>query len=169
MSIDLPIHPTPAVQPAPVPNDGPHIADLVIADLQTGSQHGAARHPVADAIRARKELGTARYGTPLQPFNGRDPLTDLIDEVLDACQYACQYVYERAAVDPDDPDLLAANALYADLLDMACALDGLRARRAVRDQQRAAIERAVQAAELAALVEAGYAAERHAAQEAGDA
>ncbi len=36
----------------------------------------------------RRQLGIARYGTPLQRGNGRDFRTDLLQELLDAAVYA---------------------------------------------------------------------------------
>jgi hypothetical protein len=65
-------------QPAPVRNDRPAIWELVRADMV-----------------ARDKLGRERYGTPLQPFNGREPLIDLYQELLDAVAYCRQEIYER--------------------------------------------------------------------------
>lgn len=65
-------------QPAPVPNDLPAVWPLVIADMQN-----------------RDSLGRKCYGTPLQPFNGRDALVDLYEELLDAAAYCRQLIYER--------------------------------------------------------------------------
>lgn len=65
-------------QPLPVKNDLPAVQDLVLADIE-----------------ARKALGIQRYGTLLQPFNGRDGLRDLYEELLDAAIYARQLLYER--------------------------------------------------------------------------
>lgn len=65
-------------QPDPIKTDGPCIQDLVIAD-----------------IRDRKRVGTERYGTVLQPFNGRDALLDAYQEALDLCIYLRQELYER--------------------------------------------------------------------------
>lgn len=67
-------------QPAPVPNDKPAIADLVIADMQE-----------------RKRLGIERYGTPLQAHNGRDALVDAYQEALDLTMYLRQAIEERDA------------------------------------------------------------------------
>lgn len=75
-------------EPAPVANDRPHIADLVIADIQE-----------------RKEQGIAKYGTPLQPFNGRRPLTDAYQEVLDLGQYIRQAIEEGWAPKPARAEL----------------------------------------------------------------
>lgn len=65
-------------QPAPVSNDRPKVWDLVIADM-----------------RQRDQIGTQRYGVPLQPQNGRDALVDAYQEILDAAVYLRQAIYER--------------------------------------------------------------------------
>lgn len=57
-------------QVAPVLNDNPSCHDLVIADLAE-----------------RKEFGLRKYGTPLQPFNGRSFLRDIYEELMDAVCY----------------------------------------------------------------------------------
>jgi plasmid maintenance system antidote protein VapI len=65
-------------QPLPIPNDAPDIQSAVIADIE-----------------ARRELGIRRYGTALQPGNGRDAMRDLYEELLDACMYIKQVLIER--------------------------------------------------------------------------
>lgn len=65
-------------QPAPVPNEKPAVWALVIEDMKT-----------------RDAVGTAKYGTPLQPHNGRDALTDAYQEALDLCVYLRQTIFER--------------------------------------------------------------------------
>ncbi len=57
------------------------VTELVIADL-----------------RVRTELGTVKYGEPLQTFNGRNALQDLYEELLDAAQYVKQRLLEDEAV-----------------------------------------------------------------------
>lgn len=44
---------------------------------------------------ARRQKGIDTYGTPLQPFNGRDARQDLMEEILDACAYARQIHLEE--------------------------------------------------------------------------
>lgn len=66
-------------QPLPTPTDGAHVHDLVAAELMK-----------------RKELGTNRYGTPLQAHNGRDALVDVLDELLDAACYIQQLIIEKS-------------------------------------------------------------------------
>lgn len=65
-------------QPLPIKNDYPVIQDLVVGD-----------------IVERKKLGLERYGTYLQPFNGRDFLLDAYQEALDLAIYIRGIMYER--------------------------------------------------------------------------
>lgn len=65
-------------QPAPIPNSFPPVWGLVIEDMEN-----------------RDKLGEHRYGTKLQPFNGRDALRDAYDESLDLCVYLRCALYER--------------------------------------------------------------------------
>ena len=65
-------------QAAPVKNENPHVWQLVMKDMQS-----------------RDDFGTAKYGTSLQPFNGRDALIDVYQEALDMCVYLRQIIYER--------------------------------------------------------------------------
>lgn len=64
-------------QKKPTPNKSKPIWELVIADM-----------------KERNEVGTARYGTPLQAFNGRDALMDVYQELLDAAVYIRQQIEE---------------------------------------------------------------------------
>lgn len=65
-------------QPAPRRNANPAVWPLVVEDMQ-----------------ARDRLGRERYGTPLQPHNGRDQLLDAYAEALDLCVYLRAALYER--------------------------------------------------------------------------
>lgn len=79
--VESPLSSTPSLvdeQPAPTRNSGVPVWDLVIADM-----------------RARDSVGRERYGTPLQTHNGRDPLVDAYQEVLDTCVYLRQAIEER--------------------------------------------------------------------------
>ena len=46
---------------------------------------------------ARDHLGEEKYGTRLQAFNGRDPLVDAYQEILDMSVYVRQEIEERMA------------------------------------------------------------------------
>lgn len=65
-------------QALPVKNDRPDIQTLVIADIES-----------------RKAIGIERYGTALQPFNGRDSLRDAYEESIDLAMYLKQTMVER--------------------------------------------------------------------------
>jgi len=65
-------------QPSPTQNDNPAVWDLVVEDMNQ-----------------RNIIGTEKYGTPLQPHNGRDALVDAYKEALDLVVYLRQAIYER--------------------------------------------------------------------------
>jgi hypothetical protein len=60
------------------PDGRKNITDMVIADL-----------------RGREALGKAKYGKPLLPFDGRDTMRDLYEELLDAAHYIKKEMVER--------------------------------------------------------------------------
>lgn len=64
-------------QPKPQKNSHKSIPELVIEDIQKVSRDGKKK-----------------YGTYLQPFNGRSSLVDLYEELLDAVQYLRQHIEE---------------------------------------------------------------------------
>ena len=65
-------------QPSPQHNQGPAVWDLVVADMIE-----------------RDQVGQDRYGTRLQPDNGRDTLVDMYQEELDKIAYLRQFIEER--------------------------------------------------------------------------
>ena len=65
-------------QPLPVVNSHQDIQSMVLADIE-----------------ARRQVGISRYGTALQPFNGRDMLRDAYEEALDLAIYLRGVMYER--------------------------------------------------------------------------
>lgn len=71
---------SPTEQPLPTRNDAPSVQGMVIADLEL-----------------RLQVGDQRYGTPLQPHNGRDALRDAYEEALDLACYLRQAIAERDA------------------------------------------------------------------------
>ena len=77
---------TTADQPAPTPNASTPIIELVLADVS--DQY------VAADLRARAEVGRARYGVYLQAHNGRDALRDAYEEALDLTMYLRQMLEE---------------------------------------------------------------------------
>lgn len=88
----------PATHKEPSPaGKGTPITDLVIEDLIE-----------------RKEFGTAKYGEPLMAFNGRDPLVDLYQELIDAVMYTRQYMEEDAG-----KELIELRAMLAAAAELA--------------------------------------------------
>jgi hypothetical protein len=78
LGLTEPLRQRPGDQPLPIPSDSPDVQSMVIDDLIQ-----------------RRQLGIARYGTPLQPGNGRDAFRDLYEEILDAACYLRQLIAER--------------------------------------------------------------------------
>ncbi len=52
-------------------------------------------------MEERRQHGIEKYGTPVQPFNGRDALVDAYQEALDLCVYLRQAIEERKAEKED--------------------------------------------------------------------
>lgn len=65
-------------QPNPIPNTATPTWELVMQDMT-----------------ARNEIGKQRYGTPLQPHNGRNSLQDAYEEALDLCVYLKNAIIEQ--------------------------------------------------------------------------
>jgi len=65
-------------QPPPQQNQLPAVWPLVVKDMV-----------------ARDFAGVEKYGTQLQPHNGRDALVDAYQEALDLCVYLRQAIFER--------------------------------------------------------------------------
>lgn len=86
------------MQPTPKRNDGPCVQDLFAHDLLQEAEEKPllrkALHQAAADIMQRKEIGIERYGTVLQPFNGRSSLLDAYEELLDGGVYIRQKIAE---------------------------------------------------------------------------
>jgi len=90
-------------QPDPIQNEKPAVWELVIQDVTELYPYNPDAPPhsfgevtklLVDDMKDRDAWGRSKYKTPLQPFNGRDALIDLYQELLDAVVYAAQYKYE---------------------------------------------------------------------------
>lgn len=77
-------------QPLPIRNNATDIQTLVIQDIEE-----------------RRQVGISRYGTALQPNNGRDALRDAYEEAIDLSMYLKQLMVERdlAAATTDQQQL----------------------------------------------------------------
>lgn len=100
-------------EPEPIRNDNPETWEEVIQDYEKmdnwypeGSRD-EIKNEIIELMRKRNEFGRTKYGTPLQPYNGRDNLVDAVQELFDAVVYlkneyietkdlATQKIYEGA-------------------------------------------------------------------------
>lgn len=55
-----------------------------------------------DVIRSRRNFGLEKYGTKLQPFNGRNNLEDALDEIVDGLVYLICELYENIYTDDEE-------------------------------------------------------------------
>jgi hypothetical protein len=81
-------------EPDPIKNTMPAIWPLVIKDM-------CDRH----------QIGCEKYGTPLQANNGRRPLVDAYQELLDLVVYLRQELVEREQLEAEVVRLCARNEL----------------------------------------------------------
>ena len=82
----------------PKKNKNKPVWDLVIADLTMYVESVKTRGTLAKlkaAMSERNKIGIKKYGTPLQAFNGRNPLVDAYQEALDLCVYLKQAHIEK--------------------------------------------------------------------------
>lgn len=96
-----------ADQPKPIANDKRPVWETVIEGLtasvantdgqdeRTDKEVATLLPLIVEDMRQRDRIGRERYGTPLQPFNGRDALIDAYQEALDGLAYATQAMLER--------------------------------------------------------------------------
>jgi hypothetical protein len=63
--------------------------------MPTPNKSESVQEQVIKDIRIRMGIGIQRYGTLLQPNNGRDALLDAYEEALDLTMYLKQALLER--------------------------------------------------------------------------
>jgi hypothetical protein len=106
-------------QPKPKKNDGPAVWDMVIQDMVSNFTDPADQDMVGKIIvdmKDRDEVGFKRYGTRLQPFNGRHALIDAYQEFLDGAVYLRQFLEENQ--DPIDPLIILYNQHLSNMLQL---------------------------------------------------
>lgn len=91
----------PEDQKMPVATEGPHMHDIA-----------------AQLLDARKQLGISRYGQPLQPFNGRNAVQDVLEEVLDSAAYIAQVAWEQ-----EHPEETYVGRIIQTLTTMSATVD----------------------------------------------
>ncbi len=70
--------------PEPAPQGG-H-GDVWLDAIRLLQEHMASKNLI-DLCLARREFGIAKYGTPLTYNDGRDPINDAVQEILDLIVY----------------------------------------------------------------------------------
>lgn len=82
-------------QVTPKQNSEVRVVDVVIRDLDRifGPDSHSSGLLVAD-LRDRATVGHAKYGTYLQPHNGRDATMDAYQELVDGSKYMRQIMLE---------------------------------------------------------------------------
>lgn len=98
-----------------------HIPSKVVDQPPPKPGEGDIWQLVIDDMKERRQVGIDRYGTPLQPFNGRDALVDAYQESLDRIVYLRQKMLEdeltRSAVMDIETERDMATAYYKALED----------------------------------------------------
>lgn len=74
------------------------------ADPQEGTV--SITDAVVQDLQDRRQMGMAKYGTELKAGNGRRPMVDLYQELLDAALYAKQVLIEQETEFIQSPDTL---------------------------------------------------------------
>jgi hypothetical protein len=88
-------------QPLPRQTGDTSVQDRIIEKTYLAVEKGLLDEDAAEQIIATleesKQVGTERYGTPLQTFNGRDTLRDAIEEARDLFVYLSSMEQAREA------------------------------------------------------------------------
>lgn len=104
-------------QPRPTPNKHTPSWFLVTEDLVARGEM-----EVISDISIRDMQGMKKYGTRLQPHNGRDSIRDAYEEAMDLVVYLKNAVQELPAVVPPDAEYRSLNRVYNTALGLMCAL-----------------------------------------------
>lgn len=78
-------------------NDRTTEQDLPTVNDQESCQ-STLRDKIKDALDESEKIGIAKYGTALQPLNGRDAIRDIFEEWVDLGVYLEQISRERVEV-----------------------------------------------------------------------
>ena len=104
-------------EPPPKDSWHPAIQPMVVEELEYDGYEELAKD-----IHGRAEMGKQKYGTLLKPFNGRNALTDLYQEVLDAIVYMRQVLYEESHGKPMPHSHPIFEDIYSELIDIASTI-----------------------------------------------
>lgn len=97
-------------EPVPIPNNSPPTWEKVIAKYH--KRNHCYVNIIENLMLERNKIGEEKYGTVLQPNNGRDSLIDAVQECLDMIVYI-----ENAVDEGKDRDKILENHMKS-LFDM---------------------------------------------------
>lgn len=112
-------------EPDPIRNEHPPLWPAVIAEIEPWRERRHRGHPdhgwpiLFKLMQERHEFGVAKYSVGLQPFNGRNPLVDALQESLDLVVYLKSARVEAQA---NGKSRLVLNELFYQAVDMAFTL-----------------------------------------------
>lgn len=139
-------------QPKPKPNDHPASWGLVHGDLQSMGEY-----EVMGDIAERHLMGIQKYGTPLQPFNGRDSLRDAREESMDLVVYLKNVSQELPPLVPPGLEHRMVSRMYHTALGLMCALKDYEEWKA----NQAGLREAARLMDVAGAIKEGLDAERN--------
>jgi hypothetical protein len=121
-------------QPRPKKNQHQPSWGLVLRDLEARGEM-----EVISDIGARNQAGIQKYGTALQPHNGRDSLQDAYEESMDLVVYLKNAIQELPPLVPPSEGHRHLSRLYHQAIGIMCALKDYRVK---QEADRAAFEEA---------------------------
>lgn len=85
-------------QPAPKPGTV-GVVDWIIKEWRlSDDKDGSPWALIRDLLIQRRKFGVEKYGRPLEAHNGREPVKDAQDELIDGFVYIEQAVIERRKI-----------------------------------------------------------------------
>jgi hypothetical protein len=86
-------------QPKPIPNDEKPCWDVVIEYYENTFPDNPHKEYIIQLFKERDNFGRSKHGVPLQPYNGRNSLIDMLQEVADSIVYLQKAIIEIGDMD----------------------------------------------------------------------
>ncbi len=107
-------------EPEPERNKHPAVWQEVLQSLR---QRPDVPSTLLRDMQQRDDFGRQKYGTPLQPFNGRNPIIDAYQEALDLVVYTKQAVIEATKNSRHPLSLRGPKLVLIHLAAIQCAIN----------------------------------------------
>ncbi len=111
--------------------------------LVQGDILARGEYTILSDVGLRNQMGIEKYGTPLQPGNGRDSILDAYEEAMDLTVYLQNAIQELPPVVPPGKDFRTLTRLYHQAIGIMCALRDYQDDREVIRQEREELEGSV--------------------------